>query len=264
MPIATFLLLLVFCLTPFPTLWAKDVPTTPSKQPLTLEEALNKQDTKRVAELLQAQITTETRGSAETFYNLGVALASQDQPGKAFLAFDRALLLHPKFHEARQNIRTLERLGSRRFHHEKTLMDQLAATLLPGTWKVITTWSAWAIALGLAATVTRLTKKRWPWIVLASLAASTALAGAIMTAHRDKLPNPTTIQVITTKDSQALNAPADTAQPVIPLPAGSHVVELERVPGWIYVEIPAEKINRGWVPQTALEPLWPWSAELVQ
>jgi hypothetical protein len=227
-------------------------------------EKLKEGKSKEAAAGLQEVLEKDQSASPELFYNLGVAAATSDQPGKAFLEFDRALLLTPLFGEASQNIRALEKLGSRRFHFQNGIFEQIAASAKARSWQAATWWGVWAVVLAGLCLVLKVARLRWPFILLASLGAAWATACGVLGRARQQQVEPTAVSIVLAKEVSARTAPAETAAVVISLPPGSQVRPLHSVPEWVYAEIPAEQPTRGWISEKALAKLWPWEPSIVQ
>ena len=196
--------------------------------------------------------------SAELAYNLGCTELKLKQPGHAALWFQRALLLDPRHKESAQNLRFLKK--SLAFvNFDVTTMDLVAKLAPLETWRAVTWISFWIVMVCASVLYFLRTKRLWHWVsllVLAVVAGGISLASWVTRSHQIK---PHEISIVMDEEGvSALNVPAETADKVIAINAGSQVRRLETRGDWTYIELPGDHATRGWVRTATLEPLWPF------
>ncbi len=207
-------------------------------------------------------------------HNIANAEYRAGNEGQAILWYRRALALDPGQAESAQNLRFMEgRVGF------------LSFDATGGTWwgfriigkrSSIRTWlfiSAWALALSIVwlGWMTPRPGRRWPLVVAVSLAAFSCLLAVIWLVSRTSDPAPLVKRyVVTATEVSATTAPAEAATTVVSLPPGSEVLPEGQPQGnWTYVTVATPdsgegKPLRGWVRSDRIEPLWPYSASLVE
>ena len=197
--------------------------------------------------------------SADTLYNIGNACYRFNAPGQASLYYRRALVRDPSHHEARQNLRFLQRKhGSivvyrSDFQHAITGFSLSAwrATLWVGLWSC-------AIALLVFPATYRNSRLRVAAGGLLVLALTIVLAGAIglRSYPSDAEFAPLERQAVVVADHVALHTDAARTSPeVIDAPPGS-LCEIVRESGrWAYVAFATK--TRGWVPLEDIEKMIP-------
>lgn len=212
----------------------------------------------RFAEAAAAYLDLAQAGhlSPELFFNLGTASYRLGKTGEAILWMRRALVVEPAMPEVRQN---LEFLSGKIAYLEFTesdlarFIDRLPATF-PQWGVALSLWTA-LLALSLAFAVERLRPNRSALITLTLVAVMAAFVASRIGHYRATRIAVENFATITVDGASALTAPAPEAQPVIALPPGSEVRILRETGPWFYAEIPGDL--RGWIPSTALEPVWP-------
>ncbi len=219
----------------------------------------------RFAEAAAAYLDLVQAGhlSPDLFFNLGAATYRLGKTGEAVLWMRRALVLEPAMPEVRQSLAFLSGKIAYLEFNETGLPRWIAR--LPATF------SAWAgalflwtalLALSLAFAVPRLRPNRSALITLALVTAMAAFVAARVGHYRATRVAVENFATITASGTSALTAPAPDAKAVIALPPGSEVRVLRESGPWCYAEIPGEL--RGWIPSTALEPVWPVAAPAKQ
>ena len=191
--------------------------------------------------------------SPELAYNLGCTELKLKHTGRAVLWFQRSVLLDPRHAESLQNLRFLKRHSGLVNFGDTTI----AADVTNWFWKCF-----WIAAFSIAVLVCIRPKRQWPWITL--LAATVLRGGAalVMAWFARDMPTPQNMSVVIREEGvNALNVPAETADTLIAIKAGSQVRRLETRGDWTYVELPGENSTRGWVRSETLEPLWPFKAQ---
>lgn len=227
--------------------------------------AFEKKDFAAAKASFEAAIEKDQIISSDLLFNLGNTLFRLGDPGAAALWYRRALLLDPRDHAARQNLRLLQRrTGALVF--DETLGLRVASWLKHTQWLWVFAAASWAAILALAILLflkPRRSAKAWGWPLfsLAFLVAAASAAGVW-----GRLPGSEVAQraVITQSGAAALAAPTETAGVIIDLPPGSEVAVKESRDIWSYVEIPGTPARVGWVRRQNLSPLWPYSSALVE
>jgi tetratricopeptide (TPR) repeat protein len=227
--------------------------------------AFEKSDWPTARTAFEAVIDKDQSLSSDLLFNLGNTLFRENQPGRAALWYQRALLLDPRDTAARQNLRLLQRrTGSLSF--PPPTGQTVAALMKHDAWRWTATGAAWASALALAALVClqfRGTPRTALWILLAVSLASTAFSVWGANARLDSA-EVAARAIITQPETSALAAPTDTAGVIIDLPPGSEVRIKESREKWSFVEIPGEPLRVGWIRTPAATALWPYPPTLVQ
>jgi hypothetical protein len=201
--------------------------------------------------------------SPELAFNLGCTEVKLGNNGAGALWFQRTLLLSPHHKESLQNLRYLKRKGGTVVFDDSP-SDDYARWLRPVTWQLVFWACLWALVLAAATLIFLRPKRLWPWITGLSLAFVCTIAAASGWLIRSKQQPPQTLSVVMSEDLSVLNAPADSADPLISINAGSLVHVLEERDKWSYLELPGETGTRGWLKTAALEKLWPYSPALVE
>jgi tetratricopeptide (TPR) repeat protein len=194
--------------------------------------------------------------SSELFFNLGTVQYRLGKTGEAILWMRRALVVEPAMPEVRQSLEFLSaKLGYLEFTEGRVarFIGRLPATF--SKWAVALALWTGLIALSLAFAVERLRPNRSALVTLAIIAAMAAFVASRVGHYRATRIAIENFATVTTEGASALTAPAPEAKPVIALPPGSEVRILRESGQWFYAEIPGEL--RGWIPTTALEPVWP-------
>ncbi len=205
-----------------------------------------------------AELASEGARSPELFFALGNAEYRLGDPGRAALAYRRALFMDPAFREARQNLAFLTRVQD---SVEPDLGGGNLAGGLPGNAL------AGAIAGGLllaalAAGALFALRKRPPWLVPTSIGAgllglSSAAAGWYLAIDRDaSRPPADSVVVIGNAAAEARTAPAGRASSVASLAPGSLATVAAARGEWLYIDLPDDQ--RGWVRASEVERLWPY------
>lgn len=192
-----------------------------------------------------------TGNYANVWYNLGNACFRLNEFGRAALAYERALLAQPGHPEAAANLKVLrQRKG--------------AASSLPEwqerIWRYTVRPSAiyaglavsWTGAIWIGAVVLRrrtsLASLAFPTLLVivgAALAGGAAWARAKMT----------TLALVINETTEARSEPADLANVVQGLPAGSRILLISAQGDWSYAELPNG--SRGWVRSNSIEHVIP-------
>jgi hypothetical protein len=201
--------------------------------------------------------------SVELAFNLGCTEVKLGNAAAGVLWFNRALLLNPRHRESQQNLRYLKRREGV-FVFDDSTYDDYARALRPASWKVAV-WSCfWALVLGLVVLFSLRPKVVWPWIAAVSLAFLGLIATGIGSLVRARQVPASELSVVMKEDLSVLNAPADTADTLIAINAGSLVRLVEQRGAWSYVELPGSSGTRGWMKTATLEKLWPYALGLIE
>lgn len=194
--------------------------------------------------------------SPELFFNLGTAAYRLGKTGEAILWMRRALVLEPAMPEVRQNLEFLRGKIAYLEFIESDLTRFISRLPVTFTqWAVaLSLWTA-LLSLSLAFAVERLRPNRSALVTLTVVAVMMALVSSRIGHYRTTRIAVENFATITVEGARVLTAPAPEAKPVIDLPPGSEVRILRESGPWFYAEIPGDL--RGWIPSTALEPVWP-------
>ncbi len=199
------------------------------------------------AAALYEQLLASGHYSSNLYYNLGNTWFRLDEPGRAALNYQRAILLDPQSAEARTNLD---------FVRNSKGLEPAAAPLLSfsplqcgvNQLFVITTVVFWVAIFSISAWV--LWRNRWTGGM--SLASVVALAGLVWLSLgcRDTIANDR-LAVVLSHDVPVRLAPADSAGTLTKLPAAS-TVNIESVRGtWVFASLPDGR--KGWVPSGSVE-----------
>jgi tetratricopeptide (TPR) repeat protein len=203
---------------------------------------------------LYEQAASEPPPSAATFFELGQLALKMDQPSRAVLAFQRALLLDPAFLPAREGLaraQTELALPLPHPHWSLLVQQKVSLDLLPLLGAVLFWGGAFLLAgLGFA-------RRRFPVLrTLGSLACLLGLALVALTfvcdprwtAARDAV-------VVGTGGTPLLKSPEPNAATVAPLPEGSTVSILNQHGRWFYGKSPTGA--EGWFAADAVRTIVP-------
>jgi len=215
------------------------------------------------AAALYRSLVTGGELAPAVFYNMGNALYRAGDKGGAALNYRRALLMSPNLPEAGQNLRYLKHHTG--FIGPETTRPERFGHLFPEPvlWWV-TTVAGWGILISIAALLCLRLRELPRTIMVTTMTLSLFFAGAgvsaIITRHLTarELEG---LSIVTTAEAGAHTAPARNASRVISLPPGSEVQILEQRGDWVYTSL--SDGLRGWVPTSAVEPLWPFDKALV-
>ena len=192
--------------------------------------------------------------SEELFLNLGNVSYRLNQPGEAALWYRRAIVLNPRFAEARQNLRVIK--GKTGYHEfELKGVDAWLARLSPGELIAILSTGLWITLLIIAASL--VFRRLRDWRPLLYITGGLSLAVAIASAwglnrQRTQL-DAEDLAIVTANDAAALTGPEPDAEKVVDLPPGSELQILQPSGPWTYVAIPPEL--RGWVRSESIAPV---------
>ncbi len=182
--------------------------------------------------------------NAALFYNLGLAYAAADQPGRAILNFERALALTPGDTELitfLANFKKTEGL----FTAAPKGIEKITALLGISQWALLGLVSlAFASSLFLASSFLR--KRKWLTIINSTLFTFTLLFFAV-TIYQWKDAAP----FIVVKDGRLLISPIDGADLVLSLREGQKVFPIKRHGHYLYVRNSHNK--KGWIAEDAVE-----------
>ncbi len=201
--------------------------------------------------------------SVELAFNLGCTEVKLGNPAAGVLWFNRALLLNPRHRESLQNLRYLKRREGI-FVFDDSTYDDYARVLKPATWKVAFWSCCWSLVLGLVVLFALRPRLVWPWIAGVSVAFLGLIATGVGSLVRDRQVPASELSVVMKEDLSVLNAPADTADTLIAINAGSLVRLVEQRGAWSYIELPGSSGTRGWLKTSTLEKLWPYAVGLVE
>ena len=187
---------------------------------------------------------------ADFYFNLGNAAYRAEQPGRAMLAYERALLVQPNHPEALANLKFVRGKAGARVDDRSWMERGLRASLQPATsWVALGLgWAGFAL---IGFSVLRRTGGLPRWFGIILVAAGLA-AGLGLQSSRQELRR---VAIVTAKSTDARTEPADRASLAEALPAGSWVRILSEQGGWTYCELPGG--GRGWLTTKSVERLLP-------
>ena len=206
-------------------------------------------DAGKFSEAQQQYQTLVERGewSANLFYNLGNAEFRAGSPGRAMLAYERALALEPTHAEARGNLRLLRDQTNAKVPAPGWPEAAFGALSLDA-WTLLAAISGWVVVFGIVVPfATR--RASSAGLVFTMVVALFVLAySAVGAWHTGKNRD---AGIIVAKQVEARLAPADRAGLAEVLPAGSRVRVLSERGDWTYCELPNKGL--GWVPSSSVE-----------
>ncbi len=190
-------------------------------------------------------------GSAELWYNRGLAETKADDPVAASLSFRRALLLDPSLVPARTELsKTLLQLG---VPESRAWNDRIPASLPPETLVIAGSLIGWGGVI-LFLLVFFLVPARRGVIVLSLLLIILGHGAAVAGTWLDPRRTARDMAVVTAKKAPTLRAtPADSADSPGTLAPGTLVAVLSRNGAWWYVS-GGQRLS-GWIPSQTLTPL---------
>jgi tetratricopeptide (TPR) repeat protein len=196
------------------------------------------------------QLLSEGIYTPNLFYNLGNTEFRLRRPGYAALAYERALLLEPRHHEAEANLSLLRSQAG-----AKSLpRSPLEGLLLPiplHLYLVTGAIAFWASLLsGTALLLWRKARRRLTMILMLGVLLAGYSAAALWRVKRDRA-----VAVVVVPEATARLEAADRAGVAEVLPAGSDVRVLSEHGAWVYCELPGR--GRGWLPQKNIERVAP-------
>ena len=207
------------------------------------------------AERVYRKLTDQGLVSEELFFNLGNALFRLDRPGEAALWYRRALVVDPRFAEARQNLVVIQKKEG---YHEFQLegVDAWLSRLARGEIVGILVTGLWIALLALTAVWTLPRSKDWRPLLFVTAALGLAISAAATWGLRRQASQVTLedLAIVITNDAVARTQPVSDSEPVVELPPGSELRIIQRRGPWTYVGIPEDL--RGWVRTEAIAPVY--------
>ncbi len=197
--------------------------------------------------------------SADALYNIGNACYRFNATGQASLYYRRALLRDPSHHEARQNLRFLERKHGSIVVHRSDFQHAITGFSL-AAWQATCWVGAWSVLIALLVfpATCRSSRFRMVAVCMLVIAPMLVLVGAIgwSSYPNDAEFAPLPRQAVVVADRAALHTDAARTSPeVIDAPPGS-LCEIIRESGrWAYVAFASK--TRGWVPLEDIEKMIP-------
>lgn len=187
---------------------------------------------------------------SNVWFNHGNASFRLNEPGRASLSYERALLAQPHHPEAAANLKFVRTKTSARVKEGEWTEKAARYAHTPiATWLVL--GSAW---LGLSLIAGSLCGRRSRALlvfgILLTLLGSAGVA-ALQFVHAEV----DAAGIIITERSDARTEPADRASLVETLPAASRVRIISEQGGWTYCDLPGG--SRGWLPSKEVERIVP-------
>ena len=217
----------------------------------TFADAAKAYDENRLPDAIRGWQALADEGQAlpEVLFNLGNAHYRNGDLGEAILAYRRAQRLAPRDPDIRANLG----FAAQSAGIELPARKPLAALLLDfsrAEWLGFGAACFWLLGLTLAAWIVW-PRFRFAWRpAAAALAALLLVALAGLAAYRDLARRPEC--VVRIANQKVLSSPLETATPLLALPAGALVRQVDERGNWI--EVQADAV-RGWLPAAALAPV---------
>lgn len=217
----------------------------------TFADAARAYDENRLPDAIAGWESLVDEGQAlpEVLFNLGNAYYRNGDLGQAIRSYRHAQLLAPRDPDVRANLGFAAQTAGIALPARKPL----AALLLDASqaeWLRCASAGFWLLALALA---TWILAPRFRFVArpaAAVLAALLLLALAGLGVHRDLRQAPEC--VVMADGQKVLSSPLETATPLLAIPAGAIVRQLDRRGNWIDVRFEA---TRGWLPAAAVAPV---------
>lgn len=192
--------------------------------------------------------------TANVFFNLANTEFRLGALGRAAWHYERALSLDPAHPEARTNLALLRQQSAARVLPEP-IVERALLPWTQRTYTILASLSAWTLVFALYAIFATRRHESFALWSVASLAVALAAysAVALWSGARRR-----SVAIVLEREAVARVAPADRAQMVEPLPAGSSVRVLSERGAWTYCELPGQ--GRGWLPRQVLAPIAPGTA----
>lgn len=187
---------------------------------------------------------------ANVFFNHGNACFRLDEPGRAALAYERALLLQPNHPEALANLAFVRGKAGARMDGTPAQERALRFTFQPvASWMIV--GIAWAGFCFIAISFFRRPPGAFRWTGLFLLLVGVAAFIGLQMGRQEIAQ----VALVVAKSTDARTEPADRASLAEALPAGSRVRVLSEQGDWTYCELPGG--GRGWVTAKSIERLVP-------
>jgi tetratricopeptide (TPR) repeat protein len=217
----------------------------------TFADAARAYDANRLPEAIAGwkALVAEGQAQPEVLFNLGNAYYRNGNMGEAIRSYRHAQMLAPRDPDIRAN------LGFAAQTAGITLpaRSPLAALMLDvsrSEWLVLGSACFWLLFLALAGWIL------WPRIRFLSRPASAVLAALLAIAsvglwlHRDLQTSPECVVMV--GGQKVLSGPLESATPILAVPEGAIVRNLDRRGPWIQIETDSA---RGWLPAAAVAPV---------
>jgi tetratricopeptide (TPR) repeat protein len=190
---------------------------------------------------------------ANAYFNQGNAFFRLNDPGRAAVAYERALLVQPNHPEAAANLK---------FVRSKTGAPVADEEWQEKAWRYIAQpaaiWAGIGTAwIGLLVIGVAVLRRKACWRLTVGILFFVLGAGSVIALHlgRAELAK---IAIVVAERSDARTEPADRAALAESLPAGSRIQIISAQGDWTYCSLPNG--TRGWLPTKHIEPLLPKSA----
>lgn len=183
------------------------------------------------------------------FYNLGNAYFRKKAFGHAILNYERALALDPRHPEAQANLR-ITRDEARALELVPTKWERVLAMATQNEYAIAASVAFWVCAFSAVALIFS-ARHRGRRILLCVLSLAVVAIGIFAVWQAEVGKRGVGLAIVTTENTDARLATADTANRVLTLPAGSEVQVLSQRGDWIYAILPNSL--RGWMPAKSAE-----------
>ncbi len=178
------------------------------------------------------------------FYNLGNAYFRKKDFGRAILNYERALALDSRHPEAQANLR-IARDEARSLELVPDRIERMVAFATFNDYAAAAVIAFWLSAFGIVALIFNSRRSRGLIALIVLALGIFALTGlAAWELERGKSGRG--LAIVTTDNTDARLATADTSNRVLALPAGSEVRILSQRGDWLYAALPNNL--RGWLP----------------
>lgn len=193
------------------------------------------------------ELVRSRQDTPNLFYNLGNAYFRKKDLGRAILNYQRALALDPHHPEARANLQ-ISRDEARALELVPTKLERVLAVATPNQCAVAATIGFWVFAFSVVALIFNRRRRALALAVVSLLVGGFAVFAAWKLQTGKSGPG---LAIVTSENTDARLATADTANRVLTLPAGSEIIITSQRGDWIYAELPNNL--RGWMPAKSAE-----------
>ncbi len=192
--------------------------------------------------------------SAELHFNLGNAYFRNGRPGKAVLHYKYASYLDPRDADIAGNIRYAMQITGA-IQAEPGLLERAARFLSAEEWIAVSTASYWLLFISLGISSAIAGRKRSIFRRMAVIFAAIMFAGLTGVWHWMSFSLRPEV-VVVKPGQEVLFAPLEGATVHFGAPEGTVGQLLDRSGNWIRIAVGG---NRGWIMDTAAEPVYPVS-----
>lgn len=217
----------------------------------TFVEAARAYDENRLADAIAGWESLLDQGQVlpDVLFNLGNAYYRNGQLGRAIRAYRHAQTLAPRDPDIRANLGFAAQTAG----IPLPARHPVAALLLDASrseWLAVASAAFWLLGLSLAAGLLwpRARFALRPAAAAGALLLALALAGLAAHHRLRQIPE----AVVMLPGQKVLSGPLDTSTPLLAIPEGAIVRQLDRRGAWVEIQTDS---TRGWLPASALQPV---------